>query len=260
MNLEVRGFTAGYGSNPIIFDVNATFRGGDVSAIIGPNGAGKSTLVKAIFGQANLFEGQVLLDDEEVPQIVAAALVERGVAYVPQLANVFASLTVKENLEVGTYVRSGYALEKVFELFPDLKAVLGKHAGKLSGGQRNMLAVARALMSDPGVLLLDEATAGLSPLLSNRLWEHLLLLAKEGIAVVIVEQNVSAALYHADRVLLLTSGRVRVEGPAKELAASGDIDRLFLEASQDVQSGVRISEETDTTEVAVGHDTTSRQA
>ena len=237
MNLEVRGFTAGYGSNPIIFDVDATFRSGEVSAIIGPNGAGKSTLIKAIFGQARLFEGTVLVDGEELPDITSAALVKRGVAYVPQLANVFPSLSVRENLEIGTYVRSGYALEKVFALFPDLKEVMNKHAGKLSGGQRNMLAVARALMSSPGVLLLDEATAGLSPLLANRLWEHLLVLSKEGIAVVAVEQNVSAALYHGDRVLLLTSGRVRAEGPAKELAASGDIDRLFLEAGKNTVPG-----------------------
>jgi len=258
MNLEIKGFTAGYGSSPIIFDVDATFRGGDVTAIIGPNGAGKSTLIKAVFGQATLFGGEVLLDDVAVPRIDAMAMVERGVAYVPQLANVFASLTVKENLEIGTYVRSGYAIDKIFTLFPDLKTVMGKHAGKLSGGQRNMLAVARALMSDPGVLLLDEATAGLSPLLSNRLWEHLLLLAKEGIAVVIVEQNVSAALYHADRVLLLTSGRVRIEGQASELASSGDIDRLFLEASSDRQADEQPSGHANDMEAMVGHETTAQ--
>ena len=152
---EVKGLTAGYGKQPIIFDVSARFVTGTLSAIIGPNGAGKSTLLKALFGIARVFQGSVLLDGDPV-SLVSTSLVRQGIVYVPQLANVFPSLTVRENLEVGTFVRSGGALSRVLDLFPDLAPVMAKHAGKLSGGQRNMLAVARALMSDPRVLLLDE--------------------------------------------------------------------------------------------------------
>ncbi|MGA8635913.1 MAG: ABC transporter ATP-binding protein [Candidatus Dormiibacterota bacterium] len=241
---EVKGLTAGYGKQPIIFDVSARFVTGTLSAIIGPNGAGKSTLLKALFGIARVFQGSVLLDGDPV-SLVSTSLVRQGIVYVPQLANVFPSLTVRENLEVGTFVRSGGALSRVLDLFPDLAPVMAKHAGKLSGGQRNMLAVARALMSDPRVLLLDESTGGLSPVLSQRLWEHLVQLRQDGLAVVVVEQNVQLALRHSDRVFVLGSGRNRLEGTPAELMARPDFEEFFLEgatASESIHPGLSLEE------------------
>ncbi len=187
-------------------------------------------MIKVMFGQARVFAGAIYLDGVEQPVTRPEVLVRNGIAYVPQLANVFPSLSVRENLELGTYVRSGYSVDKVYALFPELGNVLGKKAGELSGGQRNMLAVGRALMSNPGVLLLDEATAGLSPQLAAALWARLVELAKDGIAVAVVEQNVAAAMQWAHDVVLLTSGRIRLQGPASELSSTGELDRLFLEA------------------------------
>jgi len=233
--LEVRGLTAGYGSQTIVFDVSAEFRAGAVTAIIGPNGAGKSTLLKAIFGLAKIFSGEIRLDGEALSRGDARLLVKRGIAYVPQSGNVFSSLTVRENLLIGTYVRKGGDIERVLALFKDLRTAIDRRAGKLSGGQRSMLAVARALMSNPVVLLLDEATAGLSPIASDVLWEHLRKLADEGIAVAAVEQNVHRALQSSDDVYLLTSGRNRLNCPAAEFAARRDWQELFLAAGSDTR-------------------------
>ena len=229
MPLEARGITAGYGALPVIFDVSATFREGEITAIIGPNGAGKSTLLKSLFGLTHVFSGTAALGGEALG-VNARELVRRGVAYVPQLANVFPSLTVRENLEIGAYVRGRGAMERVLGIFTDLAPTLRRSASKLSGGQRQMLAVGRALMSDPVVLLLDEATAGLSPIISSGLWGHLRRLADEGLAVAVVEQNVGLALRHSDRVYLLTSGRNRLDGPAEMFRARSDLEQLFLEA------------------------------
>ncbi|HVA24432.1 MAG TPA: ABC transporter ATP-binding protein [Chloroflexota bacterium] len=231
MELEISRLTAGYGNQPVIFDVAASFPGGAVTAIIGPNGAGKSTLFKALFGVSRIFDGSVLLDGQRLARIAPDMLVQRGVAYVPQIGNVFPSLSVRENLEIGTYVRPGGSMEWVLSIFTDLAPVLKKSAGKLSGGQRNMLAVGRALMSNPRVLLLDEATAGLAPAISTLLWEHIKRLAGEGLAVAVVEQNVRLALRFSDHVYLLGSGRNRLDGLAADFAKREDMDQLFLEAA-----------------------------
>ncbi|HLZ47807.1 MAG TPA: ABC transporter ATP-binding protein [Candidatus Limnocylindria bacterium] len=228
--LEARGITAGYGALPVIFEASATFTDGSITAIIGPNGAGKSTLLKSLFGLTRLFAGSVLLDGEALPVLAAPELVRRGVAYVPQLGNVFPTLTVRENLEIGSYVRGHRSLDAVLSIFTDLAPALRKSAGKLSGGQRQMLAVGRALMSEPRVLLLDEATAGLSPLIQNTLWQHIRRLADNGLAIAVVEQNVGLALRLADQVYLLTSGRNRLAGPAEMFRARTDLEQLFLEA------------------------------
>lgn len=228
--LEARGITAGYGKQPIVFDISAEFQPRSVTTILGPNGAGKSTFLKALFGLAKMFDGTLLVDGKVVAP-VAEELVARGVCYVPQLGNVFPSLTVRENLDVGTYVRAGRSMESVLEVFGDLKPILKKRAGKLSGGQRNMLAVARALMSNPRVLLLDEATGGLAPIVSRRLWEHVSILAKEGLAIVAVEQNVSLALEFSNSVYVLVSGRNSFAGSPAELQKSAELEHLFLGAS-----------------------------
>jgi ABC-type branched-subunit amino acid transport system ATPase component len=216
----------------VVFDVSATFESGRVTAIIGPNGAGKSTLIKALFGQADLYRGSIVLDGQVMESSTPRQLVAAGAVYVPQLLNIFPSLSVRENLQVGTYIRkvaaSAEALERVLDLFPDLKGVLGKHAGKLSGGQRNMVAIGRALMSGPSVLMLDEATAGLSPGLAQQVWGFLRRLADSGLAICVVEQNVSGALEHSDFVYVLTSGRVRLCGEAPALAANDELEAIFL--------------------------------
>jgi ABC-type branched-subunit amino acid transport system ATPase component len=226
--MEVRNLSAGYGRQPILFGISACFDAGRVTAIIGPNGAGKSTFLKAIFGLAKVYEGEVLIDGIPVSPN-AQALVRHGVAYVPQTQNVFSNLSVEENLQIGTYVRSGGSLERVLTLFPDLKPALKKAAGKLSGGQRNMVAVGRALMSDPKVLLLDEATGGLAPLVAEDLWHHIRQLALSGVAIAAVEQNVRLALEFSDSVYVFGSGRNRLQGSPKALLARGDFEELFLE-------------------------------
>lgn len=230
MSLELRSMVAGYGAQRILFDVSTTFERGKLTAIIGPNGAGKSTLIKALFGQSQLFEGAALLDGEEIRPIRARELIRRGVTYVPQLANVFSALTVRENLEIGTYVRPGKGLATVLDLFPDLGPIMRRPAGKLSGGQRNMVAIGRALMCDPSVLLLDEATAGLSVTRARAVWRYLHEIAERGIAVGVVEQNVTAALENCSYVYVLASGRVRQEGTSAALAADDGLEDIMLGA------------------------------
>jgi len=230
MRLDVQDLTVGYGSQPIVFDASLSFAAGEVTAVIGPNGAGKSTLVKGMVGAATVFAGSVVLDGEVVAPITPRALLERGVAYVPQLNNVFPSLSVRENLEVGGYVRGGRALEDVLDILPDLKALVKRAAGRLSGGQRNMLAVGRALMSDPAMLLVDEGTAGLAPRVAESLWLDFARLAREGVGVIAVEQNVDIALEHATQVVLLTGGRVQSSGPASSYADEELLSAMFLGA------------------------------
>jgi len=227
--LEVVDLSSGYAGQVILHNVSASFQSGVVTALIGPNGAGKSTLLKTIFGLCRIQSGTIYLHGQPVSGS-AEDLVRRGVAYVPQVKNVFPTLSVRENLEIGTYVRSADSLSRALDLFPDLKAVLKKRAGQLSGGQQNMLAVGRALMSNPTVLLVDEASGGLAPLAAQGLWRQLVESSRTGVAVIAVEQNVSLALEHAQKVYLLTSGRNRYEGTPKELTARGDFESLFFDA------------------------------
>lgn len=228
--LEVRDLSAGYGRHRVLFGVSAQFFPASLTAIIGPNGAGKSTFLKAIFGLATVYQGQVLVDGLVIPP-KAPELVRHGVAYVPQTANVFPTLSVQENLEIGTYVRAGRSgIKRVLELFPDLASVLRTSARKLSGGQRNMLAVGRALMSDPQILLVDEASGGLAPMVSRNLWLHLRKLSASGVTVVAVEQNVHQALEFSDDVYLFASGRNKLHETPKQLLARDDFEQMFLES------------------------------
>jgi len=229
--LLVEGLSAGYGKSAIIKDIRLEARNGVATVIIGPNGAGKSTLLKAIFGLIPVFSGQVKVFGHEVRALSTNNLVKRGMAYVPQTNNVFPSLTVQENLELGGYVHAATLHEKmesVFTMFPDLRTAARRAAGTLSGGQRNMLAMGRALMSDPSVLLLDEPTAGLSPAYTKVVWEHIGKIAQLGKAVVVVEQNATTALSMADWAYLLVAGQNREEGVAAELLQRPDIGKLFL--------------------------------
>jgi branched-chain amino acid transport system ATP-binding protein len=228
--LTATGLTAGYGRVPVVQEVDFQAEPGKVVAIVGPNGAGKSTLLKAVFGLLRNSSGSVKLAGEEIGGWPAFRIARSGLAYVPQVINVFTNLSVHENLEMGGYtLKSGVQkrVDEVLEIFPDLKVARTKKAGNLSGGQRNMLGMARALMLEPRVVLLDEPTAGLSPAYTTIVWEQIRRVAGLGTAVVVVEQNVDLAVTNADWVYVLVAGRNRMDGPAR-VVGQEDLPGIFL--------------------------------
>jgi ABC-type branched-subunit amino acid transport system ATPase component len=229
--LHVEGLTAGYGGSPIIEDVAIDARLGELTVMVGPNGAGKSTLMKTIAGVVRPSGGRVVLNGNDVTGKAPERLVTLGMSYVPQLANVFPSLSVGENLEMGGYVRKRGTKERaaeLMEMFPDLRAARRRPARTLSGGQRTMLAIARGLMLDPRALLLDEPTAGLSPKIEGAVWDRILAIRGAGVAVIVVEQNTRRALQHADRAYVLVNGRKRLEGTGQELADTEKLAAIYL--------------------------------
>lgn len=230
--LDVRGLTAGYGGPPIIEDVNLAVEPNTIAVIIGPNGAGKSTLLKSIFALTRISSGAIHFDGTIITGLATAALVPRGVAAVPQSRNVFQSLTVAENLDIGTYAAAPKdydgATRKVLTLFPDLQPKLRQPAGELSGGQRQMVAIGRALMSEPKLLLLDEPTAGLSPAYLERIFDLILDIRNTGMTILMVEQNAKQALRIADQAHVLVNGRNFISGTGAELLANDNVRRSFL--------------------------------
>jgi ABC-type branched-subunit amino acid transport system ATPase component len=229
--LVVEGLTAGYGGPPIVEDVSLQARRGAITAIVGPNGAGKSTLLKAVAGLVRPTAGRVFVTGTEVTGSPAERLVRRGIAYVPQVANVFPDLTVRENLEMGGYSRRSGVRERVaelFELFPDLRDAARRRASTLSGGQRTMLAMGRGLMVDPAVLMLDEPSAGLSPRFQALVWERIEQVRETGVAVVVVEQNTRETLRHAQWAYVLVLGRNRLEGPGHQLLDDEEVVDLYV--------------------------------
>lgn len=229
--LRVANLTAGYGGAPIIDNVSLEVKKSKITAIVGPNGAGKSTLLKAIMGVIKSTSGQVSLLGKECTNMAPEKLVRLKLAYVPQVANTFPDLTVRENLEMGGYLRRHGVSERIEELcvlFPDLRKSLRRKAGALSGGQRNMLAMARGLMLDPEVMLLDEPSAGLSPILQKALWEQIEAVAATGVGVCVVEQNTRRSLRHADWGYVLVQGKNRLDGPAHELLHDQEVIDLYV--------------------------------
>lgn len=229
--LDVRGVTAGYGGEPIIDNVSLQVHKGMITAIVGPNGAGKSTLLKAISGVIKVSSGQVMVLDQDCTNLAPEKLVRRKLAYVPQVANTFPDLTVRENLEMGGYTRrSGLSerIDELCELFPDLKASRRRKAGALSGGQRSMLAMARGLMLDPEVMLLDEPSAGLSPIFQAALWEQIEKVASTGVGICVVEQNTRRSLRHAQWGYVLVLGKNRLDGPASKLLHDEEVIDLYV--------------------------------
>lgn len=229
--LSVEGLTAGYGGPPIIELVSISARRGAITAIVGPNGAGKSTLLKAVAGLIRPAAGRIFVEGKEVTNLPAEKLVRRGIAYVPQVENVFPDLTVRENLDMGGYVRkSGVRerIEQLFLLFPDLKAAAHRRASTLSGGQRTMLALARGLMVDPAVLILDEPSAGLSPRFQGLIWERIEQIRATNVAVLIVEQNTRETLRHAGWAYVLVLGKNRLEGTGRELLEDDEVVNLYV--------------------------------
>jgi ABC-type branched-subunit amino acid transport system ATPase component len=231
--------TVAFGGNRALDGVGMTADRGRVTGLIGPNGAGKSTLLKSLVGILKLNSGRILLGDEDVTGRPPEDLARRGVGYVPQVNDIFEPLTVLENLEMGGYLLRGAQVrarvKEVGAVFPQLPPMLSRRADKLSGGERKMLAIARVLMLDPKVLILDEPTANLSPKLADSLLrEHVLRLAGLGKAVLLVEQRARAALQVADWTSVLVSGSVRLEGRPAEMVQRKDFEELFLGAGTDL--------------------------
>jgi len=229
--LEVNSVVAGYGEMEILHDVSIRVERGEIVSIIGPNGAGKSTLMKMIFGLLRARRGHVLFAGQEITGLPPEQIVRRGLCYVPQEDNVFASLTVQENLEMGAFIRDDdyrSRVEEVYDLFPDLKGRRGTRVGKLSGGMRQMVALGRALMLDPQMLLLDEPSAGLAPLFVELIFERIRAINQQGVTFLIVEQNARKALENSDRAYVLVEGQNRLEGRGQAMLADEQIGKLFL--------------------------------
>lgn len=231
--LAAQGVVSGYGEVEILHGVSLLVQEGEMVTVIGPNGAGKSTLLKAIFGLLPVRSGQVLLAGEDVTNLRPDRVVPKGLSYVPQTENVFPSLTINENLEMGAFIRRDGLrehLERVYELFPDLACRRGDRAGKLSGGQRQMLALARALVLDPKVLLLDEPSASLSPKMVEVIFERIGAINRAGTAILLVEQNAREALSLCQRGYVLAMGYNRLEGEARGLLDNEEVGKLYLGA------------------------------
>ena len=231
--LALEKVEAGYSETPILRGVSMKVEPGEVVVIIGPNGAGKSTAMKAVFGMLNITAGKILLEDREITHSAPDDVVRAGVCYVPQVGNVFVTLTVQENLEMGAYLRTDDfrpRMNEIFAMFPDLAEKRRQPAGSLSGGQRQMVAMGRALMLEPKLLMLDEPTAGLSPKYRGEIFETVKRINATGVPILMVEQNAKQALGIADRAYVLVDGENRVEGTGAELLADREVARMFLGA------------------------------
>ena len=223
--------TGGYGAVDILHGCTIAVEKGEIAVIVGPNGAGKSTAMKAVFGMLRLRGGQVRLDGEDITALTPQARVAKGMAFVPQTHNIFTSMTVEENLEMGAFLRRDdiqATMEQVYALFPTLKQKRHQPAGELSGGQRQQVAVGRALMTQPKVLMLDEPTAGVSPIVMDELFDRIIEIARTGISILMVEQNARQALEIADKGYVLVQGRNRFTDTGKALMADPDVRRSFL--------------------------------
>ncbi len=229
--LSAEEVVVGYGGAPIVRGASLSVAPGALACVVGPNGAGKSTLLKALAGELRLEGGAIRVLGQDVSRLPTEQRVTRGLGYVPQVANVFATLTVHENLLVGAYGRRTAVksrVDAVCELFPDLRAALGRPAGTLSGGQRSMLALSRALMPEPRLLLLDEPTAGLAPLVEEQVWQHILTVREQGISVLVVEQNTRRALSHSEWAYVMVNGEVAAQGAGPELLGRRELVDMYL--------------------------------
>ncbi len=236
--LIAENVTAGYGRTPIITDISLSADIGTITTIIGPNGAGKSTFAKTLVGILRSTTGHISVDGTDITKMPGHLIPRNGLVYVPQNDNVFVNLSVRENLEVGGFAAKGNTtarMEEILSIFTDLNKAREKRAGFLSGGQQNLLAIARALMVEPKVIVLDEPTAGLSPAYTDVVWNQIELIAKSGTGVLVVEQNVERALKHADFVHIFVAGTNHVHGPVDEIAKL-DLAAIFLGRAEAVKS------------------------
>jgi branched-chain amino acid transport system ATP-binding protein len=224
--------TGGYGRGAdILHECTIAVNPGEIAVIVGPNGAGKSTAMKAVFGMLNIHKGSVRLDGEDITDLTPQDRVAKGMAFVPQTSNIFTSLTVEENLEMGAFLRRDdirVTMEQIFDLFPILRDKRKQAAGELSGGQRQQVAVGRALMTQPKVLMLDEPTAGVSPIVMDELFDRIIEVARTGISILMVEQNARQALEIAHRGYVLVQGTNRFTDTGAALMADPDVRKSFL--------------------------------
>ncbi len=231
---EGKQMTGGYGNGPdIITSCSINVNRGEIVAILGPNGAGKSTAMKAMLGLLNLKSGSVLIDNEDISNLNPQDRVKKGISFVPQTRNVFTGLTVRENLEMGAFLRNedlNKVIDEIYELFPILSEKRSQIVGELSGGQRQQVALGRALMTEPSVLMLDEPTAGVSPIVMDELFDHIFKVKQKNVAIIMVEQNAKQALSISDRGYVLVTGENKFEGSGKELLNDPEVRRSFLGA------------------------------
>jgi len=229
--LALESVSAGYGETEILHNVSLTVDAGEIVVIIGPNGAGKSTAMKSVFGLLNMHAGRVLLDNEDITGTPPEEVVRKGVCYVPQTENIFPNLTVHENLEMGAYIRSddiSSRLQDMYDLFPPLVEKRKLPAGTLSGGQRQMVAMAKALMLEPRILMLDEPSAGLSPLFQREVFRTVRSINQAGTPILMVEQNAKQALSIANRGYILVDGQNRLDDTGESLLANEEVAEMFL--------------------------------
>ena len=236
--LVTENITAGYGRNVIISNISLSCESGTITTIIGPNGAGKSTFAKTLVGILRTQTGSIAVNGKDITRMPGHLIPRNGLVYVPQNDNVFVNLTVRENLEIGGFAAQGDSsarLDEILDAFPDLKKATGKRAGNLSGGQQNLLAMARALMVKPAVIVLDEPTAGLSPAYTDVVWNQIESIKTTGTGVLVVEQNVERALKHSDFVHIFVAGTNHLHGPTAEIAKH-DLAAIFLGRAEAPQS------------------------
>jgi branched-chain amino acid transport system ATP-binding protein len=229
--LDIVNLHAGYGETEILKGINLSVEHSEIVAIIGPNGAGKSTVVKSVLGLLNIISGNISLNGNNIVGIAPDKAIKSGISYVPQTHNIFPNLTITENLEMGAWTKSKGIPERIqemFDLFPDLKVKRNKVAGSLSGGQRQMVAMAKALMVDSKIMLLDEPTAGLSPKFQSEIFRTIKRINKNGVPILLVEQNAKQALETADRGYVLVDGTNKVEGKGQDLINDRNVARMFL--------------------------------
>ena len=224
--------TAGYGSGPdIITSCSLNVNRGEIVAILGPNGAGKSTAMKVLLGLLKLKSGNIKLDGKDISMLTPQDRVKKGISFVPQTRNVFAELTVQENLEIGAFLREDdikKVISEIYDLFPILVEKKSQIVGELSGGQRQQVALGRALMIKPSVLMLDEPTAGVSPIVMDELFDHIIKVKKTNVGIIMVEQNAKQALSISDRGYVLVTGENKFEGSGKQLLKDPEVRRSFL--------------------------------